>query len=57
MSAPEICDRHAWASVGVVTRDGSVARIWECEQCPVWTTQRFDPVHELAWADTWLADR
>ncbi|WP_162224670.1 hypothetical protein [Halorussus amylolyticus] len=57
MSEDETCERHAWASVGVVTRAGSVCRIWECENCPVWTAEQFDPDHERLWADTWLAER
>jgi hypothetical protein len=57
MSDGDYCDRHTWASVGVVTRDGTVGRVWECENCPVWTTESFDPAHELAWDDTWLAGR
>lgn len=57
MSEAAICENHVWASVGVVTCDRSVRRVWECEDCPVWTTEPFDPEYELAWDDTWLADR
>lgn len=57
MSADEPCDEHAWASVGIVTREGTVCRIWECEQCQVWTAEPFDSAHERAWDDTWLSDR
>ena len=51
------CESHAWASVGVVVRDGDVQRVWECEQCPAWTAERFDPAHEQPWDETWLAER
>ncbi len=57
MAGEPTCTTHAWASVGVVTRDDSVCRIWECEQCPVWTTEPFDPAFELPWDETWLAER
>ena len=57
MSVDEICESHTWASVGVVTRDGTVSRIWECENCPVWTEEQFNPEHERYWDDTWLAER
>ena len=57
MSEAETCETHAWASVGVVTRERSVYRIWECENCPVWTAEPFDPDHEQPWEDTWLAER
>jgi len=57
MSEEEICDRHTWASVGVVTRNGTICRIWECESCPVWTAEQFDRDHERSWDDTWLAER
>jgi hypothetical protein len=57
MSVDEICESHTWASVGVVTRDGTVSRIWECENCPVWTEEQFNPEHERSWDDTWLAER
>ncbi|WP_336038025.1 hypothetical protein [Halobacterium yunchengense] len=57
MAAEETCERHAWASVGVVARDGGVQRIWECEHCPVWTAEQFDAAHEQPWDETWLAER
>lgn len=57
MPEDDICESHTWASVGVVTRDGAVCRIWECENCPVWTVEQFDPDHERPWNDTWLAER
>ncbi|MFC7251066.1 hypothetical protein ACFQJ5_14615 [Halomicroarcula sp. GCM10025324] len=57
MSREDYCDRHTWASVGVVARHDGVGRIWECENCPVWTTETFDRAHEQAWDDTWLAER
>ncbi len=56
MSGEEICETHVWASVGVVTRNGAVCRIWECEQCPVWTAEPFDPDFEQNWSDTWLSE-
>lgn len=56
MSTDEPCETHAWASVGVVTREGSVYRVWECENCPVWTLEPFDPAHEQPWDETWLAE-
>ena len=57
MSGDPTCETHAWASVGVVTRDGSVCRIWECENCPVWTAEPFEAEYERPWDDTWLAGR
>jgi hypothetical protein len=57
MTEATLCERHVWASVGVVDRAGSIRRIWECEDCPAWTTEPFDPEYEQAWNDTWLADR
>ncbi|WP_254838622.1 hypothetical protein [Natronomonas marina] len=57
MSGEEICETHVWASLGVVSRQGAVRRIWECERCPVWTAEPFDPDHELSWDDTWLSER
>lgn len=57
MSVGNYCDQHTWASVGVVARNESVGRIWKCENCPVWTTERFDPDDEREWDDTWLSDR
>jgi hypothetical protein len=57
MSDSERCGTHAWASVGVVSRAGEVARIWECERCPAWTAEAFDPEDERPWDDTWLAER
>jgi hypothetical protein len=56
MPEPQTCETHAWASVGVVTRGETVQRIWECENCPVWTTEPFDPEYEREWDDTWLAE-
>jgi len=56
MPTNETCERHAWASVGVVHRE-SVRRVWECERCPVWTLEPFDPEYELAWSETWLAEQ
>jgi hypothetical protein len=52
-----ICDTHAWASVGVVTREETVCTVWTCENCPVWTREPFAPEHELAWDETWLSER
>lgn len=57
MSKQGTCEHHAWASVGVVTREGTVCRIWECEQCPAWTAERFASATERPWDDTWLAER
>jgi hypothetical protein len=57
MSAVSTCETHAWVSVGVMTRDGTVYRVWECERCPVWTLAPFDPNYERDWDDTWLAER
>lgn len=57
MSPVDTCETHTWATVGVVVRDGSICRVWECENCPVWTVEPFDTEHEQAWDDTWLADR
>lgn len=57
MSGEELCETHAWASVGVVTRGETVCRIWECEQCQGWTAEPFDPEFEISWNDTWLSDR
>ncbi|WP_436925021.1 hypothetical protein [Halosimplex amylolyticum] len=57
MTQVEICDQHVWAALGIVSRDGSVSRVWECEDCPVWTTEPFDPEYERDWDDTWLAGR
>jgi hypothetical protein len=57
MSDAAICDRHAWASAGVVVRDGAVCRIWECEDCPAWTAEELDDAHEQPWEGTWLAER
>jgi hypothetical protein len=57
MSGVELCETHVWASVGVVTRDGTVSRIWECEQCRAWTAEPFDPDHEVPWDETWLSER
>jgi hypothetical protein len=57
MSEARTCETHTWASVGVVIRDGTVYRVWECENCPVWTLEPFDPDHERDWDDTWLAER
>jgi hypothetical protein len=57
MSPEDTCETHAWTSVGVVVREGSVCRIWECEDCPAWTADSFDPQYERSWDDTWLADR
>jgi hypothetical protein len=57
MSDREACDAHAWASVGLVTRGGTIHRVWECEQCGAWTAEPFDPERERAWDDTWLSKR
>ena len=57
MSEDPTCETHAWASVGVVIRDGSVYRAWVCENCPVWTLEPFDPDYGQDWDDTWLAER
>jgi hypothetical protein len=53
----ETCERHTWASAGVVDREGSIYRVWECEDCPVWTAQPFEADHERQWDDTWLSER
>jgi hypothetical protein len=53
----ETCDAHAWASVGLVATDGTIRRVWECEQCGAWTVEPFDPDLERAWDDTWLSER
>lgn len=57
MAAEELCERHDWASVGIVTRNDAVQRVWACENCPAWTAEQFDREHEQAWDDTWLAER
>lgn len=57
MSGADRCATHTWATVGVVSRDGTVSRIWECENCPAWTAEPFEPDAEFAWDDTWLAER
>ena len=57
MTADETCETHAWASVGVVNREGSIGRVWKCERCPAWSVEPFDPDYETPWADTWLAER
>jgi hypothetical protein len=57
MAGSDTCETHAWASVGVVSRNESVFRVWECEDCPVWTVEPFDPDLERPWDDTWLAER
>ncbi|MHB9288767.1 hypothetical protein ACKVMT_17190 [Halobacteriales archaeon Cl-PHB] len=57
MSDESTCETHTWATAGVTSRAGDVQRIWECEDCPVWTAEPFDPDHERPWDDTWLADR
>lgn len=57
MSGAATCDTHAWASLGVVSDEGTVFRIWECENCQVWTMEPFDTDYRLPWDDTWLADR
>lgn len=56
MADEKTCDTHVWASVGVVVRDGQVCRIWECEQCQVWTAEQFDSASERDWSDTWLSE-
>lgn len=55
MSTEKSCERHVWASVGVVSESGAVYRVWECENCPVWTLEPFDAKYERSWDDTWLA--
>jgi ribosomal protein L37AE/L43A len=57
MSGEDTCDAHTWASVGITTRERAVCRIWECEQCQVWTAEPFTPDLEVAWTDTWLSER
>jgi len=57
MSGQATCEEHVWASVGIVARDGAVYRIWECEQCQVWTAEPFAPDRERDWDDTWLSER
>ena len=57
MPEADFCDRHAWASAGVVAREGGVHRIWECEDCPAWTAEELEPASELPWDETWLSDR
>jgi hypothetical protein len=57
MSGIERCETHVWASVGITARDGVVCRIWECEQCQVWTAEPFAPEREIAWDETWLSER
>lgn len=57
MSVEEMCETHVWASLGVTTRDGVISRVWECERCPAWTAEPFDPDLEVAWEDTWLAEQ
>lgn len=49
------CDTYVWASIGIITRDGTVSRIRECEQCLVWTAEPFDPDFERDWDATWLS--
>jgi hypothetical protein len=57
MSEGAFCETHVWASVGVVTREGTVCKIWECENCPAWTAEPFDPDAERDWEATWLSGR
>jgi hypothetical protein len=57
MAREDTCDTHTWTSVGVVTREGSVCRVWECENCPAWTVETFESEYERPWDDTWLAER
>jgi hypothetical protein len=56
--APEVayCDTHAWASVGVADRDGTLRRIWVCENCPAWTGEPLRESARVDWPDTWLSD-
>jgi hypothetical protein len=56
MTAATTCETHSWTSVGVVTKSGAVYRVWECEGCPVWTLELFDPDYQQSWDDTWLAE-
>ena len=57
MTDTDLCEKHIWASVGVATREGTICRIWECEQCPGWTAEPFEADTEVAWDDTWMAAR
>jgi hypothetical protein len=57
MSEAETCETHVWASVGVVNREGTVCKIWECENCPVWAAEPFQSEFERGWEDTWLSER
>ena len=53
----ELCAEHAWASIGVTVVDGTVSRVWACENCPAWTRQPLEATTAVDWADTWLAER
>ena len=57
ISVPDLCDEHAWASIGVTVIDGEVNRVWACENCPAWSRHPLDPDAEVDWADTWLSGR
>jgi hypothetical protein len=56
MDDASICETHAWASIGVTARAGSICRIWACESCPTWTAEPLEPDHERRWDETWLAE-
>ena len=53
----DFCAEHAWASVGVTVIEGTVTRVWACENCPAWSRQRLAEDAEVDWADTWLSER
>jgi hypothetical protein len=52
----DLCQTHAWASVGVTNVDGDVVRVWTCENCPAWSKEPLDAERELDWADTKLSE-
>ena len=53
----ELCAEHAWASIGVTVVEDAVTRVWACEDCPAWSRQPLDAENEVAWTETWLAER
>ncbi|MFB6185169.1 MAG: hypothetical protein ABEI96_11490 [Haloarculaceae archaeon] len=52
----DVCETHAWTSIGVTHVEGDVVRIWVCENCPTWTEELLPADREVPWDDTRLSE-
>lgn len=53
-SEPTTCPEHVWAVIGITTVDGEIHRVWDCERCAAWTSQRLEEDRHVPFAESGL---